>query len=232
MTANLKNTFGYCIIPKGTFLYRGHVDEGFQDCMFFALKFWVAGAFNDSVQVWRTTNEIEIIFLVESVNSRSWTESALPRVYKAVFPDESLSKYDDLDNKHRDIERRNRLIKTLNSEYGLIGWLTSLEDAIELEICLFYEKGNQIELIEIVNKNSEKYYKDSLNQINIFPTQDFYERTYKRLGCKPDEEINRKEIWNKYQQHMNDLIKEGAMNKDDIIRNQECFSNLRTRLEI
>jgi len=198
--------------------------------MFFALKFWVAGAFNNSVQVWRVTREIEILFLVESVDYRSWTESAIPRLYKTVFPNEASGIYDDLDIKHRNIEIRNRFIKELSSEYSLTGWLTSLEGAIDLEICLF--KDNQVELNKIVNKDSKKYYKDSLKQIDIFPSQDFYKKTYDKLLNKSQAGLDKTEIWNKYQERMTDMIKEEAKNKNDIVRNRECFSNLRTRLEI
>ena len=230
MILNFKNIFGHCIIPKDTLLYRGHTDTLFQDCMFFALKFWVAGAFNNSVQVWRVTREIEILFLVESVDYRSWTESAIPRLYKTVFPHEVSDSYDDLDIKHRNIEIRNRFIKKLSSDYSLTGWLTSLEGAIDLEICLF--KENQVELKEIVNKGSKKYYRDSLKQIDIFPSQDFYKNTYDKLINKSQMGLDKTEIWNKYQEHMTDMVKEGAKNKNDIVINRECFSNLRTRLEI
>lgn len=230
MILNLKNIFGYCVIPKDTLLYRGHTDKEFKDCMFFALKFWVARAFNRSVQVWRTTKEIEILFLVESVDFRSWTESAIPRLFKTIFPDEASNNYDDLDIKHHNIQRRNKLIRKLNSDFGLTGWLTSLEGAIELEICLF--EGTQIELCEIVNEDSENYFKDSLKQIDVFPTEDFYARTYDKIRNRSKERLDRIEIWNNYQKHMNEMIKEGTKNENEIIRNRECFSDLRTRLEI
>jgi len=230
MILNLKNIFGHCVIPKDTLLYRGHSDTLFQDCMFFALKFWVAGAFKNSIQVWKVTRKIEILFLVESVDHRSWTESAIPRLYKTVFPDEVSDSYDDLDIKQRNIEIRNRFIKKLSLDYSLTGWLTSLEGAIDLEICLF--KENQVRLNEILNKDSKKYYLDSLRQIEIFPSQDFYKNTYNKLLNKSQLGLNKTEIWNKYQRHMTDMIKEEAKNKNDIVRNKECFSNLRTRLEI
>jgi hypothetical protein len=111
MDSKLKETFGYCIIPKGTLLYRGHGDTAPNNCMFFALKFWVAGAFNDSVQIWKTKSDIEVLFLVEYVNTRSWTISAIPRLYKSLFPEEKDNDLSDLDIKHFDIEKRNNLIK-------------------------------------------------------------------------------------------------------------------------
>ena len=120
----------------------------------------------------------------------------------------------------------------LCSKYGLNGWLTSLEGNIELEVCLFYLKENQIELNEIVNKDYEKYYKDSLKKINIFPTKDFYERTYKKIRGKYPEKLDKKTIWSNYQQHIIGYINEYVNNKNDTIRNQEYYSNLRTRLEI
>jgi hypothetical protein len=224
----LKENFGHCIIPKNTNLFRGHNSTDFKDCMFFALKFWVAEAFSNSIQIWKTKTEIEVLFLVEFIDSRSWTKSSIPRLHQMIFP-KIVKVYDDLDIKHRSIKRRNTFIKTLNKKYEIQGWFTSLEGAIELEVCLFDSKS--IELTEVVERGSDKYPLDSLNQIKLFPTQDFFENTYERIincsqGTKDKEEARRK-----YSLHIHELIEEdGAIENIEHQRNK--FTNLRTRLNI
>ncbi len=73
----LRAIYGYCIIPKNTLLYRVHFDTSINDCMFFTTKKWVAGVFNENIQIWKTATDIELLFLVEHVNQSSWTISAL-----------------------------------------------------------------------------------------------------------------------------------------------------------
>ncbi len=83
---HLRDIYGYCILPKNTLLFRGHPDTSMNDCMFFATKKWVAGVFNQNVQIWKTTTDIELLFLVEHVKHNSWTISSLPHLYANIFP--------------------------------------------------------------------------------------------------------------------------------------------------
>ncbi len=105
--------------------------------MFFGTKFFVAESFNDNIQVWQTTTDINVLFLVEYLNSRSWAFSALPRLYANIFNESNSTDYNDLDIKHFDISRRNKLIQKLFCDYKVSGWFTSVEGKIEVEVCLF-----------------------------------------------------------------------------------------------
>ncbi len=149
--------------------------------MFFGLKYIIAGAFHNNIQVWKTTRDIEILFLVEHLDSRSWTTSALPRLYKSIFKEESSLDIRDLDIK-QDFSRREKFVAHLFSVHHAKGWFTSLEDKVEVEVCLFNKKQNssQLKLIEVAEKNDEnynKYFRDSLRRLKMFPTPDFFERT-------------------------------------------------------
>ena len=74
---NLRDIFGYCIIPKNTILFRGHADASTNDCMFFTTKKWVAGVFNENIQIWKTATDIEL--------------------YNNIFPTERNLNFDDID---------------------------------------------------------------------------------------------------------------------------------------
>ncbi len=72
MTDRLIETFGYCIMPKNTILFRGHEDDRYSDVMFFGTKHVVAMAFSkNNIQVWKTTKELQILFLVEYLTGRN-----------------------------------------------------------------------------------------------------------------------------------------------------------------
>lgn len=99
---NLRDIYGYCILPKNTFLFRGHSNTSTNDCMFFATKKWVAGVLNQNVQIWKTTTDIELLFLVDYVNHNSWSISALPHLYNNILPTERNLNFDDIDIKQLD----------------------------------------------------------------------------------------------------------------------------------
>ncbi|MBU3714853.1 MAG: hypothetical protein FGM46_07885, partial [Ferruginibacter sp.] len=201
----LTYTYGHCIIPKNTWLFRGHADESVDDCMFFATKHWVAGAFNDKIQVWKTVTDIEILFLVDYIKPNCRVISALPRLYKNIFPSDSNSNLNDLDIKHWDIGRRNGLARQLFDEYNIYGWLSSIEDKVELEVCLFDKQTNsrQLILVDTTDRNSKKYFKDSLQRIKIFPPKAFYDKTAKELTTHSDIE----ESYKQHQKYFNVGIK-------------------------
>ncbi len=180
----LYKKYGHCIIPKNTFLFRGHSNKSLDDCMFFATKHFVANAFNDNVQVWKTTTDIKVLFLVEHLNWLSWTTSALPSLFNSIFKEESNSNFDDLDIKHWDIVRRNKLVRKLFDDYKISGWLTSLENKVELEICLFDKQANskQLAFVETSDRNKKINLKDSLEKIKLFPTKNFYIKTTEQLN--------------------------------------------------
>ena len=138
----------------------------------------MASAFNENVQIWKTTKEIDVLFLVDYVKYNSWTISALPRFYNNIFPTDCNSNFNDLDIKYRDKNRRDKLVRKLYDEYKISGWLTSIENKVEMEVCLFDKHTNASQLIleDITDGKDTIYFKDSLVSIKIFPFQDFFEQ--------------------------------------------------------
>jgi len=171
----LIDIYGHCIIPKNTYLFRGHKDTDTDDCKFFATKLWVAGAFNDTIQVWKMKIDIQILFLVECLDDRSRSISSLPQLFNTFFPVDNNSDSNDLDIKNREINRRNRLVGKLFEKYKTPGWLTSLENKVEIKVCLFEKDANakQFQLVDTVKRKNKSCIKDSLDRITIFPSNIF-----------------------------------------------------------
>jgi hypothetical protein len=151
--------------------------------MFFTTKHWVATAFNNTIQVWKTTTDIKVLFLVEYVTPNSLAISALPQLYKNIFSAKGNSNLTDLDIKHWDIKTRNKLASKLYNEYKVSGWLSSIENKVEMEVCLFDKQANskQLILVETTDINDKKYFKDSLQRITIYPSKTFLKQTEKAL---------------------------------------------------
>lgn len=230
----LRDIYGYCIIPKNTLLYRGHSDISIDDCMFFATKKWVAGAFNENIQIWKTTTDIEVLFLVEHVTYNSWTKSALPRLYNNIFSTDCNTNFDDLDIKHWDINRRNNLVRKLYDEYTISGWLSSIENKVELEVCLFDKHANasQIILVGTTYSNDQKYFKDSLERIRIFPTKKFYEATKMNLSEREPIFTDEKDHYKRYKMTQDAWVREEVKNGLNKIESKHFHFSLRTKLKI
>jgi len=224
---NLLDIYGHCIIPKGTILFRGHKSKSFDDCMFFATKHWVAKTFG-TLQVWKTTKEIKVVFLVEYLCDNSHTFSALPTLHNNIFPSDSNPDFTDLDIKHWDIPRRNKLIRKLFDDYNISGWFTSLENNAELEICLFDKQANsqQLILIDICKGKNKTYLKDSLQKLKVFPTENFYKETEKKLKTAY------RRTYKLYIKMINAWIKDGVEKGGNRLHLKHTYSNLRTKLKI
>lgn len=231
---NLRDIYGYCILPKNTLLFRGHTDTSTNDCMFFATKKWVAGVFNQNVQIWKTTTDIELLFLVDHVKHNSWTISALPHLYTNIFPTESNHNFDDLDIKHRDINRRDKLVRKLYDAYNISGWLSSLENKVEMEVCLFdkHANENQLILVDAIHKKDTSYFNDSLDNIRIFPSNLFYETTSKKINEQEAVLTDEKDHYKRYDKKMEKWIKHEVENGMDKIEAKHYLFNLRTKLKI
>ncbi|HBF89389.1 MAG TPA: hypothetical protein DDX39_12175 [Bacteroidales bacterium] len=161
--------------------------------MFFGTKYIVAKAFNSKVQVWKTKKTLTIVFLVKYFNQRGWVISALPEIYKNIFPSEKTNVIFDLDIK-QDINKRNEFIKRLVEDYKINGWLTSIEGKIDIEVCLFDLHNNleKLELIEISINRDSVYFEDSLRKIKIYPSDLFYNNTNQNI--KTNYSTHRKSI--------------------------------------
>ena len=230
----LYNKYGHCVIPKNTLLFRGHKGKSFDDCMFFATKHFVANAFYDKVQVWKTTTEIKVLFLVEHLNWLSWATSALPSLFNSLFKEESNPGFDDLDIKHWNIARRNKLVRKLFDDYKISGWLTSLENKVELEICLFDNQANskQLAFVQTSDRNKKINLKDSLEKIKIFPTKNFYVRTTEQLNQQASTQTDKKDTYKQHKLFINAGIKDYlklGMTRTEAKHHQ---FDLRTKLKI
>jgi hypothetical protein len=215
-------------------LFRGHKDTSVDDCMFFATKHWVAGAFNDTIQVWKTKSDIQILFLVDYLNDNSWSISALPQLFNSIFPADSNSNFGDLDIKRMDINRRNKLVQKLFDEFKISGWLTSLENRVEIEVCLFDKQANtnQLQLFDTVDNKNKNYFKDSLDRIKILPTKTFYDKTNQKLLEHTNFLSADNEHYKSYKRNINAWIKHEVQNGMNKVEAKHYFLNLRTKLKI
>jgi hypothetical protein len=202
--------------------------------MFFTTKKWVAGVFNENVQIWKTTTDIELLFLVEHVNQNSWTFSALPHLYNNLFPTERNLNFNDLDIKHWDKNRRDQLVRKLYDEYKISGWLSSFENKVEMEVCLFDKHANtsQLILVDTINKNDKTYFKDSLDSIRILPSKHFYEATNMKLSEREPVLTDEGDHYKKYSGMMKNWIKVEVQNGMEKVEAQHYHFNLRTKLKI
>ncbi len=231
---HLRDIYGYCILPKNTLLFRGHSDTSMNDCMFFATKKWVAGVFNQNVQIWKTTTDIELLFLVEHVKHNSWTISSLPHLYANIFPTESNHNFDGLDIKHWDKNRRDKLVRKLYDAYNISGWLSSLENKVEMEICLFDEHANtsQLILVDTIHKNDRRYFRDSLDSMSVLPAKHFYEETNKNFSEQGPILTDVSDHCKRYDRMMKNWIKVDVQNGMEREEAQHYHFNLRVKLKI
>jgi hypothetical protein len=202
--------------------------------MFFTTKKWVAGVFNENVQIWKTTTDIEVLFLVEYLNKNSWTFSALPHLYNNIFPADHNLKFDELDIKQWDENRRDKLVSKLYDAYKISGWLSSLENKVEMEVCLFNKDANasQLMLVDTINKKDNIYFKDSLDRIRILPSKLFYEGTNKKLSEQEPILTDERDHYDRYNRMMENWIKVEVQNGMDKVEAQHYLFNLRIKLKI
>lgn len=174
---SLIEKYGYCIVPKGTILLRSGESEKFIDCMFFGLDDLVGGnSRRGETQVWKVLYDLTLLFMVSHVTRQAWVISSIVEIYQSEYPEEV--NIDDLDIKQRDFAKRRKLINLLKKE-GIIGWLSSFEDKLNLEICLFPDKSNfsgSIHPLKSVAISEYEFY-NALNDMQIHPSKQFYERS-------------------------------------------------------
>lgn len=173
--------YGRCIIPSGTLLFRSCTVNN-KSHIFLALKSFIADSFNRNenkrIQVWKVIEDIEVLFMVSQIkNQTSHVESSIVEIYKDILPDEIGADISDLSIKAFNKKRLNILIKELK-RMGIKGWLSSLENRVELEICLFNKKL----LKRVGSCNADKYIlHNSLEGLIIYPSKIFYTKSKKNL---------------------------------------------------
>ena len=202
--------------------------------MFFATTHSGAAVWNDKIQIWRTTTDIQVLFAVEYVTYTTIGISALPALFNSLFPLEWDPNFIDLDIKIRDINRRNKFVRKLFDDYQILGWFTSVENNSFNEVCLFDKQTNSegIKLIGITNRADKQYYKDSLQKLKFFLPQSFYDRTLIELNKHSTFPTDREGTYKKHKRYVNTCIKdyvEKGMSKNEA--KHEMIS-LRTQLKI
>jgi hypothetical protein len=176
---NLLETYGTCVIPKGTILFRSNTPVH-PNQIFLALHIKVAGDYNNEdkrYQVWKALSDIEVLFMVSGIrDSRAWIKSPITEIYCNFFPDD-ICKPDGfylLEIKHYDKQKLARLISKMKEE-NIRGWFSSIQDKVEPEICLFDK--SQIQLIETIDSTEKYMCYNSLKKLKLFPANSFYENS-------------------------------------------------------
>ena len=124
--------------------------------------------------------------MVQELNYSSWSKSSITDIYKEYYPSENG--LNDLDIKHRDHHKRDKLIDKLKNE-NIMGWLSSLEGKVDLEICLFPDKrvfDQLMELETVIDKGNDKFdYLNALDGIDLNPSEQFFTQTKDNLKGSP-----------------------------------------------
>jgi hypothetical protein len=222
MYMDLKKQFGYCVIPKNTLLYRAPLKTETEDCQFFALTFGVASYFGNIIHVWKVTNEIEVLFLIDSIYPR--IISAIPELYKIINPSEI--NVNDLDVKCTD--RIIGFAKELSLN-GVPGFFSNVEEN-DPEICLFGANNilSHLQQIDIGNRGDKKYFKSSLRKLKIFPSDRFYQKTKEVFA---DQLIDSSESRKEHAEAVESWIEE-AETDEEAMRVIEFYYDLRLKLKI
>ncbi len=227
---NYFKKFGYCVVPKNTFLYRGHVSAQYADCMYFALTPDIAKLFNREVQVWRVKKAFKIIFLIESINSSCQAISAIPHLINDLYSIKEHKIQDDLKLKEWIKNNTSNFI----SKFSLSGWLTSLENNNVLEVCLinsvFIQK--HIELQSVIQDQSDILYRNSLRRFKIYPSIKFYQKSRKKIESHSIANSNYISTYSKHCMKIRSWIKENSNSDSDVSYFKEYYYDLRQKLKI
>ena len=231
----LLREFGHCMIPSGTFLYRGYKTDSLDQPMFFMTKFRFASSAPGGVtQVWQVQRKLCVIFMIDHLSQYSRAHTSIGKVYSSIFPEEVDHKYSDLDIKQYPTPLREKFMGKLSAE-GVTGWFSSLEDNQEVEVCLFRPTEGDIKLIERLNPKSEKYFHDSMKSFELFPPQSFFIRTRKILTASHSEELSDNQIRKRYRTFHDNMLEECLHGNNDPHEREileEMYHNLRIKLNI
>jgi hypothetical protein len=223
----LLDKYGYCIVPKNTFLFhKGYIKKD-AESVFFGITPLVAHinpGRDKKIQIWKTKSEIQLLFMIMYVYHYSWTKSAIIEIYQDFFPNDTLC--DDIEIKYHDKERRNKLVDKLK-EQNVIGWFSSYDDKYELEICLFRDE-NFFNIIEpfketTINKLYSIGFNNPLKNILLYPNEKFYNNSVEKLENFP---------FKNYKRHVNECINEEMQFGNSFKYCQNANYFLRTKLKI
>jgi hypothetical protein len=174
---NLRDKYGYCIIPINTILFTSEPKYLDGTNRFFGLKYWIANSWiNESKKfiVFKVMKDIEVLFMIKEIKDNE--------VYLSCGHDIFLNFCSDINQQIDDISikqnyhLRQKMINIL-SDQNLAGWLTTLEGRKELEVFLFGYQGLDDVIKPILSQNSEYELYDALKFIHIFPSSEFYKKS-------------------------------------------------------
>lgn len=192
--------YGSCTLVKNTYLFHSGLRKN-DDPIFFGFHPNIAKIFagsSDKIEIWQIKENTKLLFMINEVDCRSWTKSAIEEIYQYYFPHES--QYDDIDIKHRFKSKRSKLIRKLKNQ-GLIGWFSSLENNFELEVCLFNQTiaNHYLQLKDVVEltKYDSIDFENALKKAIVMPCQSFYDKSLPNLTNCP---------FHKYKKHIEDCI--------------------------
>jgi hypothetical protein len=135
---------------------------------------------------------------------------------------------------HRDIRRRNELVRNLFDEHKIAGWLTSVENRGELEVCLFdrQSNANQLRLADTVDRENAEYFRDSPDRMTISPACAFYDRTREKFSARAPLPAGDGDHYTGYRRKMDGWIQDAVRNGMNITEAEHDHLNLRTKLSI
>jgi hypothetical protein len=170
--------YGYCIIPKGAFLYRMGALRSYG--AFFALHPQSAHGFEEgmdrTIQKWVVKKAINTLFAVKYLDKCGHPQTIIDQLYaQLVGP---LIRQDDLDVKGRNEETRTKFLTALTAT-GLSGWLSTQENRSPLELFLLPEYFSFVQLKGICGENSRP--KNTLRKIEIIPSKIFVSKTKRSI---------------------------------------------------
>lgn len=231
---NLIDIYGYCINHKSTLLFLGHTDTSYRDCLFIAITYSGAGTWNNTIQIWRTTTNIQVAFAVEYVTETTIGNSALPAIFNSVFPLESVPNFTDLDIKHWNINRRNKIVRKLFNDYRILGWFTSVENNSFNKICLFDKQPNseRIKLSGNTDRADKLYCKVSPQKLKFFLPQSIHDITLKEINKHSTFPTDREGTYKKIKRYVNAWINDYVEKGMSINEAKHEMICLRTQLII
>lgn len=229
--ANFFEKYGYCEVPKGTLFYRGHAPR-YQNDIFFGTKYSTVTRYGNGVEVWRSKKKFKVIFLIRHLDTGGRAISSIADIYYDLYPEATEKNLIDLDIKQV-VHRRIPFVKCLFGKHNLAGWLSSIEDTEDTEVCLFDNQniGNLVELVATEN-DPEKYREDSLKKLKLYPSKDFFLATQDSISKSKGVQDDQKKQYENYKKRIEVSIKEGIEAGSNRTEMKRYYYNLRFKLKI
>ncbi len=174
---NLFEKYGYCIIPKGTVLYRQGSVVPYHGA-FFSLYPTLANDFKTNskakVAKWVVVRETKVLFVVSHLKWNGFGATTIQMLFEEIV--EPLNEMDDLDVKWRNINAKMKLVRALE-RFDIKGWLASQEGMYPLEVFLLPNAIRRVKLLSHYLEPRKAHPKNSLRKIQIKPTDFFYKKS-------------------------------------------------------